>query len=80
MGVAGKDFPLNKFPGKMATSVGFMSKDGRLYRNLRHDGNLIGERYQEGKANLALDSENQSTIKSFINSIKKHELLRSSEE
>ncbi|KAK0052845.1 hypothetical protein Bpfe_017699 [Biomphalaria pfeifferi] len=48
IGVAGKDFPLNKFPGKIKPSVGWASKDGKLYRNSRSDGNLPGEIYQKG--------------------------------
>lgn len=48
LGVAGKDFPPNKYPGKFRPSVGWTSKDGKLYRNMRHDGNLSGERFQEG--------------------------------
>ncbi|XP_005088904.1 uncharacterized protein LOC101862618 [Aplysia californica] len=48
VGVASHEFPLNKYPGKTRPSVGWTSKDGKMYRNTRHDGNLSGERYQVG--------------------------------
>ncbi|CAL1544708.1 unnamed protein product [Lymnaea stagnalis] len=48
VGVAGKDFPLNKYPGKVKPSVGWASKDGKFYRNCRNDGNLSGERFFQG--------------------------------
>ncbi|BFZ09153.1 hypothetical protein BsWGS_12192 [Bradybaena similaris] len=48
VGVAGRDFPLNEFPGQLTPSVGWASKDGRLYRNSKCDGNLSGEKYYEG--------------------------------
>ncbi|CAG5134153.1 unnamed protein product [Candidula unifasciata] len=48
VGVAGRDFPLNEFPGKLTPSVGWISQDGKLYRNSRCDGNLSGDKYREG--------------------------------
>ncbi|XP_071113924.1 uncharacterized protein [Haliotis cracherodii] len=47
-GVAGSSFPLKKLPGKCAESVGWVSRDGRLYANEKNQGNMPGERFCEG--------------------------------
>lgn len=48
IGVANKKFPLNKHPGKLPSTVGWTSRDGRLHYSGRFDGNILGERYHEG--------------------------------
>ncbi|XP_041355029.1 uncharacterized protein LOC121372654 [Gigantopelta aegis] len=48
VGVAGKNLPNNKYPGKFDKSVGWVSRDGKLYYNERTDGNMAGARVGEG--------------------------------
>ncbi|KAK7447339.1 hypothetical protein BaRGS_00040197 [Batillaria attramentaria] len=48
VGVAPKDIPLNRHPGKFRPSVGWHSRLGKLFRNDRSDGNLAGHRYMRG--------------------------------
>ncbi|XP_070191470.1 uncharacterized protein [Littorina saxatilis] len=48
VGVAGHDLPTNQHPGKFRPSVGWHSRQGRLLRNDRSDGNLAGHRFSRG--------------------------------
>ena len=48
VGVAGKNLPNNKYPGKFDKSVGWVSRDGKLYYNERTDGNMSGTRAGQG--------------------------------
>ena len=49
VGVAGRDLPLNRHPGKVRPSVGWHSRMGKLFRNDRSDGNLAGHRFMRGQ-------------------------------
>lgn len=42
IGVAGVDMPPAKHPGRFRPSVGWNSQTGKLFRNDRSDGNLVG--------------------------------------
>ena len=48
IGIANSKYPENKHPGKMDKSTGYMSRDGKMYYSNQFDGNLLGERYEEG--------------------------------
>ncbi|XP_076467081.1 uncharacterized protein LOC143298198 [Babylonia areolata] len=48
VGVAGRDLPLNKHPGRIRPSVGWHSRHGTLLRNDRSDGNLAAHRFKRG--------------------------------
>jgi hypothetical protein len=48
VGVADSTFDLSKHPGKTEKTVGWMSQNGRMFYNTRHEGNVNGQRYEEG--------------------------------
>ncbi|KAK3097806.1 hypothetical protein FSP39_013389 [Pinctada imbricata] len=48
IGIADHSFPENKHPGKLQNSTGYMSRDGKMYYSGLSEGNLMGERYEEG--------------------------------
>lgn len=52
IGVADSSFPLNKHPGKLKRSTGWVSRDGKMYFNEKCSGNIEGERFNEGKIAL----------------------------
>ena len=54
IGVAGKDLPMNKHPGKHRPSVGWHSRMAKIIRNDRSDGNLAGYRCVRGEYSLFL--------------------------
>jgi hypothetical protein len=39
---------LSKHPGKTEKTVGWMSQNGRMFYNTWHEGNVNGQRYEEG--------------------------------
>ncbi|XP_071135084.1 uncharacterized protein [Mytilus edulis] len=47
-GVADSNFDLSKHPGKTENTVGWMSQNGRMFYNTRYEGNVNGQRYEEG--------------------------------
>ena len=49
IGVADHTFPLNKHPGKLKPSTGWVSRDGKMYFNEKCNGNIEGERFNEGE-------------------------------
>ncbi|XP_050390636.2 uncharacterized protein LOC126809857 isoform X1 [Patella vulgata] len=48
IGIADNNLPLKKQPGKVKNSVGWLSRDGKLYFNGRNDSYVTGERYFAG--------------------------------
>ncbi|XP_074655144.1 uncharacterized protein LOC141908822 [Tubulanus polymorphus] len=48
IGVAPSDFALNKYPGKTDGSVGYTSRDGKMWNNNQSDGNTTGRRFTSG--------------------------------
>ena len=52
IGVGDSQFDLTKHPGKVKDSTGYMSRDGKMYFNLRSTGGhskADGERFGEGR-------------------------------
>ena len=49
IGIADESFPLNKHPGKLKNSTGWVSRDGKMYFNEKCNGSIEGERFNEGK-------------------------------
>ena len=49
VGVAGKDFPLNRYPGRLKDTIGYHSRDGKMFYNDKDNGNMRGQRYGKGK-------------------------------
>ena len=54
-GVAGRDFPQNRYPGRLQNSVGYHSRDGRMYYNDKYVANMMGKRYSKGTSTLYMD-------------------------
>jgi hypothetical protein len=52
IGIGDHKFPLNKHPGKCPLSTGYVSRDGKMYCNEKANGNIEGERFNEGKCTI----------------------------
>jgi len=48
VGIADSSFPLTRFPGKTKDTLGYNSRDGRMYSNNKDKGNTTGKRYGKG--------------------------------
>ena len=57
IGIGDQSFPLNKHPGKLKNSTGWVSRDGKMYFNEKCNGNIEGERFNEGMLFKDLNSE-----------------------
>ena len=49
MGIAPPDFPLNRYPGRVKDTIGYHSRDGKMYYNDKDNGNMTGKRYGKGQ-------------------------------
>ena len=49
IGIAGCDFPLNRYPGRLQNTVGYHSKDGKMYHNDKFNGNMTGQKFGKGE-------------------------------
>ncbi|ESO94723.1 hypothetical protein LOTGIDRAFT_160956 [Lottia gigantea] len=66
IGVAGLDFPDKKQPGKVKKSVGWLSRDGKLYFNGRSESYISGERYMAGDTvQVRLEYFGETSVISF---------------
>jgi hypothetical protein len=52
VGVAPPDFPLNKYPGRLKGTVGYQSRDGKMYYSDRCEANTVGHRFGQGKLEI----------------------------
>ncbi|XP_064628155.1 uncharacterized protein LOC135487894 isoform X2 [Lineus longissimus] len=48
VGIAPLDFPLNKYPGRSKGTVGYQSRDGKMFYSDRCEANTVGHRFGQG--------------------------------
>lgn len=69
MGVADSSFPLKRYPGKMKDTLGYYSRDGKMYYNNKDKGNTTGERYGKGMLESINNSSQSIWIMWIINEL-----------